>query len=131
MIAARIETNAPEKKEPVIARATDPTKGSTDDLIAVTSLHESDFIVVGKLVMLANDDTREILRANLTPTARADAFRLRNLVNRIAHGLEEFFVAQSDGGGVSLQFSSSATEREIVFVIPTDGSVLYFIARER
>jgi hypothetical protein len=56
---------------------------------------------------------------------------VRSIVQAVTQnvkGIEEDIIALAEGG-VSLNFENEKTQREIVFVLPPEGEVLYFIAR--
>jgi hypothetical protein len=48
---------------------------------------------------------------------------------KVASGELEELAIPTDDGGMTFELSSRATEREVVFAIPADGSVRYFLAR--
>jgi hypothetical protein len=94
-------------------------------------------VVVSASTTSANAE--EFERADLLPAARARALEIRNIalttsletrsLVRLAKPTLEEDVLALEEGGVSLSFSKKDGRREAVFVMPADGSVLYFIAR--
>lgn len=79
------------------------------------------------------DNGDELHHADLTTVARQRALQVRDLLRQAVPAFAEAFDEESyalEEGGVSLGFSDRTTGREVVLVLPTDGDVLYFVARD-
>jgi hypothetical protein len=74
------------------------------------------------------ENALEFEQAQLTLPARRRALQVRSIARVAAQGLEEDIIALHEDG-VSFSFGNEKIHREVVFVVPLDGAVLYFIAR--
>ena len=81
-----------------------------------------------------NDDTDPLIgefrHTSLSPAERRVAVFSRALVRAFVGDVGEFFLA-TDDGGITLEFSSTAADRDFVLAVPDDASVIYFSAHAK
>jgi len=83
----------------------------------------------GAEIVADGDETKVIIcDSSLLPEGRQTALTLFDKVMQVAVGADSAAVP-TDDDGMTLEFSSEETGRDLLFAIPDDGSVRYFTAR--
>lgn len=83
-------------------------------------------VTVGDVVLLRTGAVDDVVDSGVSAAAILAIARVLAEVRGLTGDLSELAVPTEDGG-LTLEFASAKTGREITFVVPDDASVLYFI----
>lgn len=77
---------------------------------------------------LDSEAVRDVLKANLGPEALRVCLGILATSRAIAVTAGELAIATEDGG-MTIEFTDGPGSREVVFAVPDDGAIRYFVAR--
>jgi hypothetical protein len=97
------------------------------DVVRVIKRASSSFDLVLRRPLRTFEQLDEIRASELLPAGKRVAYGIRSLIQASASGLVEE-ITRTDDGGLTMEYTSARTGREITFLLPPDGRVRYFVA---